>query len=129
MWCIEINVISFHLQLRLDFETFAITGPFTETTNTIKILNGAPNAGGKEATLSSNCLTDFFAVTNAGSNSPLICGTNTGSHSKNLTILGPTCMHLTFWKFFSVRGCKRKLQRTRIPTRHFHNSYREIMED
>ena len=40
---------------------------------------------GGEANLNGNCLTDFFAVTNAGSNSPIICGTNTGRHSKTLT--------------------------------------------
>merc|ERR1711963_276134 len=68
-------------QLRLDFETFVITGPSTDTTSVTKILNGAPNdAGGGAATFATQCLTDTFSVTNSQNNNPVICGTNTGEH-------------------------------------------------
>jgi len=48
---------------------------------------------GQEANLNGNCLTDFFAVTNAGSNSPIICGTNTGRHSKTFYKIVCTLVH------------------------------------
>jgi hypothetical protein len=70
-------------QLRLDFNTFVITGPSTLATTTVKILNGAPSTAGKGASTASQCLTDTFSVTTAtGGSSNVLCGVNTGEHSK-----------------------------------------------
>ena len=66
--------------MRLDFNTFVITGPSTETTTTTKILNGAVNAGGGLGmNQASTCATDVFTITNA-ENLPEMCGTLTGEH-------------------------------------------------
>ena len=76
--------IYFFSQLRLDFNTFAITGPSTttDTNSQTKIINGSPNSlAGTPALLASQCLTDTFSVTNSGSSAPMICGTNSGEHS------------------------------------------------
>ena len=72
-------------QLRLDFDTFVISGPSTSTTIVTNLLNGAParlaETDAVAASLSTRCLTDTFAVTNPGGPTPpLICGTNTGEH-------------------------------------------------
>jgi len=68
-------------QLRLDFDTFTITGPSTLTTSTVKIISGVVAGDGKEASGASQCSTDLFSVTNpGGSTPPAICGTNTGEH-------------------------------------------------
>ena len=77
-------------QLRLDFNTFVITGPSTttDTNGKINIINGAPTpSGGVDALLASQCLTDTFSITNSGSNSPMICGTNSGEHSNNIFLI------------------------------------------
>ncbi len=50
-----------YFQLRLDFNTFVITGPSTQTDSQLKTLNGSPNAGGESATTSTRCLTDIFS--------------------------------------------------------------------
>ena len=65
--------------MRLDFNTFVITGPSTETASTLKMLAGAPAAAGKEANLATTCATDIFKITNA-ENLPELCGTLTGDH-------------------------------------------------
>ncbi len=84
------------LQLRLDFDTFVISGPSTSTqTVTYRRPNGGGttvNAGGTAGvqetaknpmTEFTQCLTDSFSVTNpSGINPPVICGTNSGEHSK-----------------------------------------------
>merc|ERR1719427_224464 len=58
-------------QLRLDFETFSISNPVTDTTATI---TATSNRAG-------NCDTDSFSVTSPGGKAPpLICGVNTGQH-------------------------------------------------
>jgi hypothetical protein len=72
-------------QLRLDFNSFVISGPYTSTTTTsevTKVLYGVPNKDGLEAMLTnSQCTTDSFSVTSpSGSSPPVICGTNTGEH-------------------------------------------------
>lgn len=62
-------------QLRLDFETFALSNPVTITT--VLIQGGA--AGAKNTM--GQCNTDTFGVTAPGFGSvPVICGTNTGYH-------------------------------------------------
>jgi len=68
--------------LRLDFNTFAITGPNTFTTTSVFELNGASlTIEGKDASYATQCLTDTFSVTGYSSSPPVICGTNTGTHS------------------------------------------------
>jgi hypothetical protein len=72
-------------QLRLDFNSFVISGPYTSTTTTdqyTKVLYGMPDNTGVEAMLTnSQCTTDSFSVTSpSGSSPPVICGTNTGEH-------------------------------------------------
>jgi len=59
-------------QLRLDFETFTLSNPFTATAG----------AGADAMALPiGNCFTDFFAVSVPGGKAPpLICGENTGYH-------------------------------------------------
>jgi len=70
------------IQLRLDFNTFAITGPNTFTTTAVLGANGAATvAAGKSFSYATQCLTDTFSVTGYSSSPPVICGTNTGTHS------------------------------------------------
>ena len=71
-------------QMRLDFTTFQISGPSTSTTVTVaNTLFGLANAGGDPALARGRCDEDSFAVSVAGgTSSPVICGTNTGQHSK-----------------------------------------------
>ncbi len=90
----EKNERFFVLQIRLDFDTFTISGPSTVSTSVAKrlprsgILNNMPVATTAPAPLISvaemtNCLTDTFSVTNPGGPSPpTICGVNSGEHSK-----------------------------------------------
>ena len=70
--------------MRLDFTTFQISGPSTSTTVTVaNTLFGLANAGGDPALARGRCDEDSFAVSVAGgTSSPVICGTNTGQHSK-----------------------------------------------
>jgi hypothetical protein len=69
-------------QLRLDFNTFSITGPDTATATVGKMLSGQILTGGTSVSLATECLTDTFSVTNPGGNAPpVICGLNTGQHS------------------------------------------------
>jgi hypothetical protein len=74
--------------LRLDFETFVITGPSTGSdTQAVdgKAISGVLGNTGKDINRASKCLTDIFTVTNPGGNSPpTICGINSGQHSKIL---------------------------------------------
>ena len=72
-------------QIRLDLDTFVITGPSTAiTTNALMVeLGGMIRAvnGGKIFTQRTNCATDTFSIGNAPS-VPVVCGTLTGDHSK-----------------------------------------------
>eukprot|EP00094_Tigriopus_californicus_P012178 TCALIF_11770-PA protein Name:"Protein of unknown function" AED:0.15 eAED:0.15 QI:0/0.55/0.7/0.7/0.22/0.4/10/4/366 len=74
--------MEFAVHLRLDFNSFVISGPVTLSSSTGKATNGiVAGAGAKEVNLATQCLTDRFSVTNPGSSSPpTICGTNTGTH-------------------------------------------------
>lgn len=71
------------LQLRLDFNTFVITGPNTYTILSVYTGNGGAvtTAAGLLLSPGTQCLTDSFSVTGYGSSPPVICGTNTGYHS------------------------------------------------
>jgi len=91
-------------QLRLDFSTFAITGPYgvlTDTTTTDVAFGAAvgENAPTNKKTanmLFSQCNTDSFTVTSAsGTNPPVICGTNTGEHMY-VDVMGGSCVNLAF---------------------------------
>lgn len=64
-------------QLRLDFETFAITGPATITASGGKKLNGI-GTDGLEFNHVTQCLTDTFGVSHT--RVPTLCGTLTGEH-------------------------------------------------
>jgi len=70
-------------QIRLDLDTFIITGPSTAvTTNTMMLeLGGMIRAanGGKIITQRTNCATDTMSIGNAPS-VPVVCGTLTGDH-------------------------------------------------
>merc|ERR1712038_261819 len=68
-------------QLRLDFQTFVISGPYTSTALEIKALNGQGATSGTGGNYGSRCLTDIFTVTNPdGPAPPAICGSNSGEH-------------------------------------------------
>ena len=68
-------------QLRLDFQSFIINQP--EGVNTVSVAK----VGGKEMYDNTQCQTDIFSVTAPGNNAPpVICGTNTGEHSKKWKI-------------------------------------------
>ena len=78
------KIMNIYYQLRLDFDTFTITGPSTLTTSTVKTISGSVSTGdGLASTGASQCATDLFSVTNPGGSTtpPAICGTNTGEHS------------------------------------------------
>ncbi|XP_059087694.1 uncharacterized protein LOC131884073 isoform X2 [Tigriopus californicus] len=84
-------------QLRLDFNSFVITGPSTSTVSTSKTLNGQQvgSTVGVASTQATQCLTDSFSVTNPNGVSPsVICGTNTGEHL--YVDAHPKCNQLTF---------------------------------
>jgi len=72
----------------MDFSTFVITGPNTVTTSIFYNLFGSITAtGGSKvgvpSSFATECLTDTFSVTGSGGTTPpVICGTNTGYHSK-----------------------------------------------
>ena len=67
-------------QIRLDFETFVITGPATLTASVNKLIGGT-GGDGTEGNLVTRCLSDTFGVSNAP-NIPTLCGTLTGEHGK-----------------------------------------------
>ena len=72
-------------QMRLDFNTFVITGPSTNTNSETKILNGVvSSSAAKTANYASTCATDIFTITNAP-NLPELCGTLTGEHGNIFT--------------------------------------------
>jgi len=70
-------------QLRLDFMTFVLAGPSTTTVSMGELLANAPVPAtkGADVSISTQCQTDTFSVSNPGGPSPpVICGTNTGAH-------------------------------------------------
>ena len=70
--------------MRLDFGTFAITGPSTDTTTIGKIIGGQVTDGktaGKAYSSAGRCLTDVFTVSGDVGVPPL-CGTLSGEHGK-----------------------------------------------
>jgi hypothetical protein len=73
-----------NFQIRIDFSTFAITGPNTVTTSFGYEVGGSiAGDAGKKISTATQCQTDTFSLTGpAGSVPPVICGTNTGEHGK-----------------------------------------------
>ena len=75
-------------QIRLDFDTFIITGPSTTTTSTdhLKNIGGMSDGanGGKAVSLRTKCATDTFSVGFAPG-VPTLCGTLTGDHCKHFS--------------------------------------------
>ena len=75
--------MSLPIQIRLDFDTFVITGPSTNVASVGKQTGGiVTGAGAKQFSYKGRCLTDVFTV--GGSSVPPLCGTLTGEHSKYL---------------------------------------------
>lgn len=85
-------------KLRLDFNTMVIAGPSTSSASVGRTRGGAfgsPKSYNRVAT-KGQCITDSFSVTNPGGHSPpVICGTNSGDHSK--------------WEWTTARCCPAKL--------------------
>ena len=72
----------FCFQIRLDFDTFIITGPVTTSLSIAKATGGVAAPTAKTAmSHKTTCATDQFSVSNAP-NVPTVCGTLTGDHSK-----------------------------------------------
>ena len=72
--------------MRLDFNTFAISGPSTNTLSIGKITEGELNTvSGFDACARGQCQTDTFTITSPSTTPPVICGTNSGEHSKMVT--------------------------------------------
>lgn len=69
----------FPLQIRLDFQTFAISGPSTDTNSIGKAVGIEKQGVGKKFSYASRCSTDSFEITNTP-NVPVLCGTLTGEH-------------------------------------------------
>jgi len=73
-------------QLRLDFSSFAITGPYTSTDSAADAQNWAngvidPKTGVAVVPLQGQCTKDTFTVTSPGGSSvPVICGENNNEH-------------------------------------------------
>merc|ERR1712209_233047 len=74
------NVNSNICQLRLDFETFQITGPATVSVSVDKMLGGTTNTAGKEVAITGQCLTDQFTIGNSPGGVGVLCGTLTNDH-------------------------------------------------
>lgn len=68
--------------MRLDFNTFAISGPSTDTNSIGKVIEGELSAAGSAACSVGQCNTDTFSVTGPSITPPVICGENSGEHSK-----------------------------------------------
>ncbi|TRY67506.1 hypothetical protein TCAL_11774 [Tigriopus californicus] len=83
-------------QLRLDFDSFVISGPSTSATSYAKTVAGSVSAGAtNEIATKTQCLTDLFSVTSPGNPAPpSICGSNSGEHMYVDT--SDACNTLTF---------------------------------
>jgi len=68
----------------MDFNTFVITGPNTLTTSVnFNIAGSFSYAAGIKVGYATQCQTDTFSMTGVpGAIPPVICGTNSGYHSK-----------------------------------------------
>ena len=96
-------------QMRLDFNTFVISGPSTDTVTIGFVNEGEINGAiGTEACTSTQCQTDTFSITSPGTTPPVICGSNSGEHSKMaywiFTLLSFIYANLSLTSFFSYRS-------------------------
>merc|ERR1712226_758594 len=66
-------------QIRLELETFVITGPSTISTSIGLFLGGEASAAGVVQGDKGTCKSDTFSISGA-SNIPVLCGTLTGEH-------------------------------------------------
>ena len=73
-------------QIRLELETFVITGPSTISTSVGLFLGGEGSAAGIAMGDKGTCKSDTFSITGA-SHIPVLCGTLTGEHCKFLTTI------------------------------------------
>ena len=80
MYVAVTNFVIFE-QIRLDFDTFVITGPQTSTVSLATIVGKKYNSVG-------TCQTDVFSV--SGTNVPPLCSTLSGEHGKYETLF-PYC--------------------------------------
>jgi len=83
-------------QIRLDFNSFVISGPSTSTTSVGAIVMGTQQAvppAANGVSESGQCNTDTFSITNQNT-VPRICGTNTGEHV--YFEASEDCNHLSF---------------------------------
>ena len=93
----------------MDMNNFVITGPSTLTASIFYNLRGSvvidsPQKIGQVASLATNCLTDTFTVTGSGGTSPpVICGTNTGYHSR----FWPELKEIIFFNFVNTASNSR----------------------
>ena len=99
-------------QIRLDFSSFVITGPSTNTITTDErytMLAGGfvLAAAGVIVSDKTQCQTDTFTITNQVT-VPIICGTNSGFHGKLIIMSSgrysrySDVYHDIFYLFFSV---------------------------
>jgi hypothetical protein len=102
----------FCFQLRLDFISLTITGP-----STITIPDGQIKGGNLvllvaafnqvQVSRATQCRTDTFSITSpGGSPPPVICGTNSGQHSKKLILFNKYCVTL----FSTTASCHTIIQ-------------------
>ena len=82
-----VSVFLSYMQMRLDFNTFVIAGPSTSTLSIGKVIEGELNAKGSLACARGQCQTDTFSVVSNSVTPPVICGTNSGEHSKTVILL------------------------------------------
>ena len=103
-----IKKILYHIQLRLDFNTFTIAGPSTATSTVAKMAGGSISPTGALAvTTATQCLTDTFTMTGIpGGVPPTICGTNTGYHG-NLGLRFHT-FYINLAPIFKIYNCNCK---------------------
>ena len=74
-------------QIRLDFETFVISGPSTVTSSISTHLFGVvagSTASGSDVSQAGNCLTDTFSISKTN-NVPVLCGDLADDHRKEFS--------------------------------------------
>ena len=72
--------LSSHTTIPVYTQTFTLMGPAVGTT-----VSGTVDGSRTQGGAIGDCLTDSFSVTNpGGSGSPIICGENSGKHSKQV---------------------------------------------
>ena len=77
-------------QIRLDFDTFVISGPSTVTRSMMSAIFGVASGStsttadtARDLSYATNCLTDTFTISNA-EHVPVLCGDLADDHRKDL---------------------------------------------